>query len=139
MLATSNPRPRCSCGRARRKAAAECQRCLDATTAAVKAAEPPRMWARDWRRAGFLCAIVDGCVHVVERVNGDVGERVHVQPINGGRWSSVVDLAQWPTELTSKRVRAIARDCYCSTFPDTGCDFCNGVRLPDGAAAAEAE
>jgi hypothetical protein len=134
MLAkASAPRPRCSCGRARRNAAAKCQLCLDADDAARKASEPPRTWARDWRRSGFLCAMFDGYAHVVERVNGDIGERVYVLPINGGRWSSVVALAQWPTELTSKRIRAIARDCYCSSFPDTGCDFCNGVRLPDGA------
>jgi hypothetical protein len=129
------PRPRCACGRARRKAAAKCQRCLDADHAAVLAAEPKTRWAREWRRLGFLCAIFDGAAHLVERVNGDIGDRMYVLPIDGGRWSRVTELADWTETATTSRLHAIARDCYCSSFPDAGCDFCNGTRLPDGAGS----
>lgn len=129
-------RARCACGRARRAAAEKCQRCLDTDRAAAIAAEPARLYARDWRRLGYLCAIIDGAVHLSVRLaGGAIHDEVHVLPIDAGRWSRVVELADWTTGVDARRLellRAIARDCYCVSFPETGCDFCNGIRLPDG-------
>lgn len=69
-----------------------------------------------------------------------------MQPIDRGRWSlvtrpdddrwipirGIIHLPGHPDGLTSLRALlcSIARDCYCASFPDTGCDYCNGVRLP---------
>lgn len=108
-------------------------------TKTATAAKPVQMWARDWRRASYLCAIMDGRAVLAKRVNGEIDLASMVSlPIAGGAWSRVTDLAQWqPVESAgvTLRMMQIHRDCYCLSFPDTGCDFCNGTRLPDGAVS----
>lgn len=143
--ADRKPRPRCACGRARRKAAAKCQRCLDADRAAAKASEPAQRWAKDWRAIDHQVAFIDGRVYVTPLILRDgappeLGAEIHYLEIDAGRWSRFVELSDWklapPMARAGKlgeRLRAIARSCYCVSFPETGCDFCNGTRLPDGA------
>lgn len=134
-------RPRCACGKVRRQKAEACQDCLNAAEAARRAAEPPTRWARDWRQAGWLCAFVDGFAVIVPRLPGTgsvlaIGS-ARATPIDRGAWSLRVDFEDWRRlpagDPLAQNLSAIARDCYCSSFPDTGCDFCNGTRLPDGA------
>lgn len=98
----------------------------------------PQMWARDYRRASYLCAIMHGTVVLAKRVNGDVDLSTLVMTgVDQGRWACLTDLTKWaPVPADSQiaaRIVQIHRDCYCSSFPDSGCDFCNGTRLPDGA------
>lgn len=144
--ADRKPRPRCACGRARRKAAAKCQRCLDADRAAAKASEPAQRWAKDWRAIDHQVAFIDGRVYVTPLVLTAIGPElsgpdIHYLEIDNGRWSRFVELADWKLadragardEKLRWLLRAIARSCYCTSFPETGCDFCNGYRLPDGA------
>lgn len=143
-IATVSPRPRCACGRARRKSATHCQRCLDAADDAAMAAEPPRKFARQWRAEGWLVAFIDGSAYIAPRDGSTFEIRaVRTTPIDGGRWHLATDAQREPwlqlSDIERARraplLRAIARDCYCSSFPQTGCDFCNGTRLPHGESS----
>lgn len=134
-----SPRPRCACGRARRIAASACQKCLDIEDAARRAREPKRMWSRDWRAAGWLCAIFGGRVYIAHRdaTTGAIANP-RFTSIDGGRWAERVDATSEDWTMLAdiaiyQRLKLISRDCYCTSFPATGCDFCNGTRLPDGA------
>lgn len=129
------------CPRKRRKTAAACQLCLDVEEAAKRAAEPPRKFARQWRREGWLLVIWSGQVVLGPLTTNGVKLRsCRTTPINEGRWSSHIDPQREPwrqlneaeAKILGPLLSAIVRDCYCHSFPTTGCDFCNGVRIPDG-------
>ena len=130
-------RPRCACGKVRRQRATHCQGCLDRIEAERIKMEPPARWSKDWRRDGWLCVFRDGRVYL----KGRDGIFIHTAPVGQGEWAYATKLESPPWRQLrgdeDVRVRAflklVQRDCYCSSFPDTGCDFCNGTRLPDGA------
>ena len=132
-------RPRCACGKVRRQRATHCQDCLDRIEAERIKMEPPARWSKDWRRDGWLCVFHRGLVYLRRR--GEPGGEIHATDVDAGRWAYALSPAAFPWQTlrgTAAREAAdlldrVERDCYCSSFPSTGCDFCNGTRLPDGA------
>jgi hypothetical protein len=134
---------RCSCGKRRRHKAAVCQSCLDSIEAEQRAKAPPTRWARHWRSDGWLCVFREGQVILTPLMKAD-GAIAYTTAIDNGRWAYAVSVLEQPWRMLSTAeyselaplFAAIRRDCYCSSFPDTGCDFCNGTRLPDGAKEA---
>lgn len=102
------------------------------------------MWARRWRAQGWLCIFRNGQVIIAPRDPAGRPDALSafIQPVNAGDWSLAVDERKppWrplsPSEVLSLAplLTAIARDCYCSQLHcQTGCDFCQNTRLPDGA------
>jgi len=137
--------PRCACGRARRRRATACQRCLDASAATARAKEPPTRWAADWRADGWFCIFPGGGrVVLARKINCRSIDlfSARATAIAGGAWSRAVDPFAAPWRMLSGSgelielgplLRSIADDCYCSEHFPAGCDFCQGMRLPDGA------
>lgn len=133
-------RTRCACGKVKRQKASACQDCLDKAAAEQRAREPEVKWSRDWRRDGWLCVFRNGEVILTPQMKKD-GALVFAAPVERGAWAAHTDLFSAPWRMLNKAEVAklmplldlIRRDCYCSSFPSSGCDFCNGTRLPDGA------
>jgi hypothetical protein len=105
----------------------------------VFAAESPNHYAigaRKVRAAGMKCAFRGGQVFVWW-----AGEaQAWTAPIKGeaGYWLHHGDLgrAPWTVVPAPAAARLIERDCYCISFPEGGCDFCNNVRSCDGEREA---
>lgn len=57
--------------------------------------------------------------------------------VDRGQWMDI-PLHEWdvPSELERHALDVVADCCYCSSLPDSGCDFCNGTR-PTPARAKE--
>lgn len=83
--------------------------------------------ARRLRAAG--CMVLFRLPEVIVR---DPDGEIRVTLVDGGRWMHRLDRssAPWyaPTANQATEVEQTDRICYCDAFPDTGCDFCNGVR-----------
>jgi hypothetical protein len=91
--------------------------------------------ARKIRTAGFKCAI--RCGEIIVWRPGT--ERCWFVDIDKGRWMNHGNLGEAPWRsgkldevMRPGLARVIESHCYCTSFPDGGCDFCNGTRSCDG-------
>lgn len=81
--------------------------------------------ARDWRREGWKVLFRSGSVFLIN----EVGKVWHTE-IFGGKWMEHPNLDDgfWGSAALTSDMKETLRFCYCSSLPDTGCDFCQGCR-----------
>ncbi len=87
--------------------------------------------SRSARAAGCRVIFRDGIVIIENAVAVPCATT-----IDRGRWMDR-PMEEWAVATPEQvaALRAVDGWCYCASFPDTGCDFCNGTRLAPGELA----
>jgi len=86
------------------------------------------MNAQQWRKLGYVVIFSDELVWLYRPQSGVV----LTTPNDNGDWMLRDDVNRdWKHAPETPLIKAIARDCYCSSLPDGSCDFCTGTRTPE--------
>ena len=94
------------------------------------------MNATQWKHAGYRVQFRGGWVYLYIRAGNTKGWAAWRTTVDGGDWMKRDSLFLW-VNITDTPMLAecakVAAACYCSSLPDSRCDFCSGLRVAEVA------